>query len=403
MSAQAHALLSCHCYLGSDSTAPTGFIKSLALSGAISTEYFTGVLFGRKAWIDESNAGLIGCCEQDRPTVYLDDEIVDRLPKRSYGLVLIFGHRADPHVASVVQSLEKAGHSYCIVDSSDTLSGGIRHRISSDVAVQIGNSDARLNELTAVWWRQKPNFVMPTSATGLYDYFFVHREWNQLIDYLGVETAQLFSINDRQKAAVANNKITQLKMAKEWGFEIPATLISNDVESIIDFVSHSDGGQCIYKPFTPYVSPSGVITYTTKVDVSLLVGNRDLIRVAPGIFQLFVAKQFELRVTVVGSEVFAARINSSHSSETEIDWRRDQFSDIYSSYDLDRDELGRLVEFHRKLGLFYAAYDFIVDEAGNLVFLEVNPAGQWMWLELKLGFPVGERIASALANPPRLL
>jgi hypothetical protein len=34
-----------------------------------------------------------------------------------------------------------------------------------------------------------------------------------------------------------------------------------------------------------------------------------------------------------------------------------------------------------------------------MIFLEVNPTGQWLWLEQKLGLPISERIASALANP----
>lgn len=316
-------------------------------------------------------------------------------------MILIVGHHADPHVASVVQSLTRCGHQFSILDSFDRSSGGVHHQISAGAVLDIGGPKKRLTEFSAVWWRQKPRFVVPTETPAvLYDYFFVHREWNHLIDYLGVETAHIFSINVREKTATANNKITQLKVAVESGFAVPQSLISNDVDSVIDFVSKAAGKKCVYKPFTPYMPPSGLITYTSEVDIQLLRENRETIRAAPGIFQVFVEKQFELRITVVGSDVFAARINSHHSSNTEIDWRREVFADMYSRYELDGAFREKLLALHRRFGLFYAAYDFIMDETGIPVLLDVNPAGQWMWLESRLGFPIGERIAAALADPP---
>lgn len=316
-------------------------------------------------------------------------------------MILIVGHRGDPHVAAVIRALEQCGSQFAILDSFSRTGDGIHHEISSGAFLEVGGSKKRLSEFTAVWWRQKPRFVVPTETPAvLYDYFFVHREWNHLIDFLGMETSHLFSINDREKNAIANNKITHLRAAAECGFEIPASLISNDVDSVIEFMAKADGKKCVYKPFTPYMPPSGKITYTSMVDIPLLLENRDTIRAAPGLFQIFVDKQFELRVTVVGSEVFAARINSHYSSKAQIDWRREIFADIYSEYELPDTLREKLIGLHRRLGLFYCAYDFVVNHGDIPILLDVNPAGQWMWLESRLGFPVSERIASALANPP---
>ena len=72
---------------------------------------------------------------------------------------------------------------------------------------------------------------------------------------------------------------------------------------------------------------------------------------------------------------------------------------MYTVQQLDEPFAERLLALHRKLGLYFAAYDFIVNEVGDPVFLDANPTGQWMWLERRLDLPISERIAAALADP----
>src|SRR5687768_8944486 len=112
-------------------------------------------------------------------------------------MILIVGHASDPHVAAVARSLEKQRCGFTVLDSSTATAGGICHSVSRDANISIGISNLRLNECSAVWWRQKPGFVIPGDPLALYDYYFVHREWNHVIDYLGAETSSVFSINDR--------------------------------------------------------------------------------------------------------------------------------------------------------------------------------------------------------------
>jgi glutathione synthase/RimK-type ligase-like ATP-grasp enzyme len=40
------------------------------------------------------------------------------------------------------------------------------------------------------------------------------------------------------------------------------------------------------------------------------------------------------------------------------------------------------------LNLQYGAFDFIEKPDGELVFLEINPTGEWAWLENALGYPM---------------
>jgi glutathione synthase/RimK-type ligase-like ATP-grasp enzyme len=314
-------------------------------------------------------------------------------------MILIVGHHADPHVAKVVDCLERNKSRYSILDAFEFSSGGLHLNLSSGLDVALGQSKHRLEDFSAIWWRQKPKFRIPTeTATALYDYNFLHREWNHVLDCIASETTHLFSINNRAKASAAENKVVQLKLAISCGLSIPETLVTNDPTAAITFLSAFENRRYVYKPLTPYMAPTGTLTYTTLINSTMLRERGDSVRAAPGIFQVFVEKSFELRITVVGDAIFAARIHSHYSEDSAIDWRREIFADIYSRFSLESGFHEKLINFHHKLGLFFAAYDFVVDRAGELYLLDVNPAGQWMWLEEKLGFPISEEIATALSN-----
>lgn len=71
-----------------------------------------------------------------------------------------------------------------------------------------------------------------------------------------------------------------------------------------------------------------------------------------------------------------------------MDWRDPEVSVSYSASSLT-DEVKRMCRaMLAKLGLIYGAFDFVRTPEGELVFLEVNPTGEWAWLEDRLGFPM---------------
>ena len=70
---------------------------------------------------------------------------------------------------------------------------------------------------------------------------------------------------------------------------------------------------------------------------------------------------------------------------------------MYQPFALETADIERLRRLHARLGLAYGAYDLIVDRTGELVFLEVNPGGQWLWLEEATGVPISRAVATLLA------
>ena len=121
------------------------------------------------------------------------------------------------------------------------------------------------------------------------------------------------------------------------------------------------------------------------------------IRLCPVIFQAYVPKRVELRITVVGRQVFAAEIHSQHSNHTKHDWRRyDRYQTPYFPHSLPTHLQQLCVRLVERLGLCYGAIDTVLTPDGRYVFLEINPNGQYLWIEKMTGLPISDAICDLL-------
>ena len=227
---------------------------------------------------------------------------------------------------------------------------------------------------------------------------FVSREWLAALRAFATFEKTAIWINNPVYTAHCNLKIPNLRKAKAYGFEIPDTIVTNSMDELTKFAS-KHGGKIIYKTLTYYYEDPDIAIFTARIPDGQLVALKENLSLAPCLFQNEVAKLYELRITVVGEEIFPVRINSQTSEEASVDWRRDQMDkSLYENYKMDTDFSRKLLGLHKDLGLTYGAYDFIVDKNGNRIFLEVNPGGQWLWLEQILGLQISRSIAQFLVK-----
>lgn len=199
----------------------------------------------------------------------------------------------------------------------------------------------------------------------------------------------------------ADHKELQLAKAAEFGLDVPPTLFSNEPRAVKQFWEQV-GGRMITKmqsSFAIYREGVENVVYTNAVKVDDLDA-LDGLRYSPMIFQELVEKVVELRVTVVGRQVFAASIDSQRKAETAVDWRRDGVGLIedWQPYTLPDPVREGLLELTAEFGLNYAAADFIVTKDGRHVFLEINAGGEWFWLARSPGLPIAEALADTLAG-----
>lgn len=192
----------------------------------------------------------------------------------------------------------------------------------------------------------------------------------------------------------AEYKPMQLDAATRAGLRVPPTLITNDPAAMRDFAA--EVGSIIVKP----LSGGGVVEdgqprviYTTPVPETD-IGDA-AVALTAHLFQARISKQYEVRLTVVDDQLFGTRIDAG-SEAARVDWRCDHDSLCYSEIAIPAHVRAGILDVTRRLRLRFAAADFIVNDHDQWVFLEVNPNGQWAFIEDATGQPITAAIADAL-------
>jgi glutathione synthase/RimK-type ligase-like ATP-grasp enzyme len=311
---------------------------------------------------------------------------------------LLIGYRDDPHVTSVASAAARCGRRCVVFDPHslvDLVSVKVGRGQPPSATLHCGNLDS-IGAIESVWFRFKPLVELPhwgpmeTSASQ-----FAQGEWRTTLRALESIFPDARWINSPTAQRAAASKITQLRWAQECGFRVPDTLISNDPREVEQFVASYP--KAVYKTLEWAGFPDQTGVYTTEINVDMVKSNAAPIRRAPGIFQEFVQKDYELRVTVVGSNLFTVKINSPAAGKGAIDWRHNIFdNDMYEPGTLDATTQDGIHRFQRMSGLIYGAYDLVRAKTGEIYFLECNPAGQYLWLEEHTGVPITDAIAQLL-------
>ena len=257
------------------------------------------------------------------------------------------------------------------------------------------HTDVPLDQVTSVWYRRP----LPPNIAEIVRYpfrEFAHRESQEALSGLW-RTMKCFWMSYPDAIAAASYKIRQLSVAHSLGFNVPSTLISNAPELVDNF--RRDCGQIVAKPlFSGEVQSERErrVVFTTPIrdSDSLAFSN---IQLAPAIFQAYVHKDLELRVTVIGDKVFTASINSQEVDDALNDWRRAAPGSLcFQSYTLPQSVSEQCAQMIATLGLSFGTIDMVKTPDGNYVFLELNPNGQWGWLESHTGDPYTATIATLL-------
>lgn len=104
-----------------------------------------------------------------------------------------------------------------------------------------------------------------------------------------------------------------------------------------------------------------------------------------------------LVVTKPGDKVFPCAISSQNSQQTIEDWRRyDLPNTPHKPYALPMDLEQKCIALVKTLGLIFGCIDMIITPNNEYVFLEINPNGQWLWIEQLTGLPIAKALAELL-------
>ncbi|MCL6750001.1 MvdD family ATP-grasp ribosomal peptide maturase [Nostoc sp. CCCryo 231-06] len=216
-----------------------------------------------------------------------------------------------------------------------------------------------------------------------------------------IASLQGFHLDKMSNVDRANNKQLQLQVARQVGLLTPLSLTSNNPEAVKQFAQECQQGIVtkMLSSFAIYDEQGREnVVFTTPITADDLE-NMEGLRFCPMTFQENVPKALELRTTIVGHRVFTASVDSQSLSGSTYDWRKEGLAlgKNWQPYNLPEDIEKKLLNLMAEFGLNYGAIDIIVTPDGRHIFLEVNPVGEFFWMEIySPHYPISQAIAEVL-------
>lgn len=309
--------------------------------------------------------------------------------------LVCLGSEKDPHVNAVLDRVSGLGFKTAILDFNSKTE--VLQKQNGETRILLDGADVS----EAVFWFRVRSYLPEDVLKDLGERSarFTINEWLSLYNLISMICAgRVF--NDRVATYQISSKIIQQKIARELGFSIPQSSLTNDRERAQLF--YDNQARTITKahgfPWVKALDTDGVmdqeIIMTTPVSSDDLCSatNEDF-QICPVFLQEYIGKSYELRVVVIEESIWAYRIDSQASSFTEVDWRYGNLILDFDPVQLPDDICEKLRLFLTRANLSYGIFDLIVDKGNRYFFLEVNVDGQWLWMDDKPGISLADEFA----------
>ena len=331
-----------------------------------------------------------------------DLRILKPSEKVSNKIVLILARRLDRESDYVGIGLMRKGMDYVRVDIEDipTL---LKVRYSVKEGVRsikfiLDEREIDVEDVSAVYLR---NFEIGASKFrgDKLSKIFSFQQWDDAYNILQ-DSLKCAWVNNVSATRVANDRVQQLSVANAVGFNIPESIITNDPKTARDFY-YTHRGRVVIKALHHHGVQVGNRLYSmythkmTDKDLSYL---NDLVH-APCVLQEKVPKKSDLRITVVGKQIFAVEIDSMSTPRGRDDLHRCRLVELPKKLvELNKSDQDKCIKLLDSFGLQYGAIDLVRDGSDRLIFLEINPTGDWLWIEQHTGLSITEAVADLLEN-----
>ncbi len=320
--------------------------------------------------------------------------------------ILIITHSKDNASVSAVSGFLKESGALVIRFNVDEYP--LKYRLSSrfenntwQIFLDTDGKRESLHDITAVWYRRSHNL-----AAGLHHilegtYLTSAQKEIRRTLFGMLESMPCFQIDRFSKYRRLDSKEEQMKIASSLGLRIPDTCITNDPEEARDFVRTHPQGAIVkmQSSFAIYQEGREHVVFTNVVSDKDLDAI-DTLQYCPMQFQEKLEKVRELRVTIIGDAVFTYAIDSRKLENAKIDWRREGNTLLHDwePYDLPEDIREKLLRLMDVYEVNYGAIDIIVTPQNEYYFLEINAAGEYLWLDRLANGAISEHLAKVLTG-----
>lgn len=307
--------------------------------------------------------------------------------------LLVVSAIEDPHVQSVLPLIPSKPLSY-VCDFSKfgvKFTASIRPGEPDSVLLQdCDRKQISLQNLEVIWWRKPQSFSRRSNLEPPIHDFIVEQETQFWAGLLAVLPQRIRWYNHFQNELRASRKVYQLEIALECGFKIPKTLITSNPADARKFIQ--ENGPVICKE----LAAAGSVWRPTQPVTRELETRLDSLSVCPVIFQEFISGREDYRVIVIDDFIEAVAFDMKHSRysyDVSIDLlnpcRRTQ---------IPEDLKTKLEVYMNRLGLRYGAFDFRLNDQDEFIFFEVNPSGEFLYLDQQAQTNIATQMANALST-----
>jgi hypothetical protein len=321
-------------------------------------------------------------------------------------VVLVLTNPCDVVADRVVQRMRDNG---CPVARFDPANMPLRCTMTMGIGPNAGppylfrnyGPGIRLDQVKSIWYRHPGAFVLPAYSSGHTKRFAA----SELAMALGgaLRSLDCFWMNRPGAIVEADYKVDQLVRAAQAGLLVPETCVTSQSAHAESFVREHDGKVVIKVLGDPdiYAPEEGpdiignIFTSRLRADEPVPF---ERVRDAPVLLQEEIPKQADIRVTVVGDVVSAVSIDSQGTKESTVDWRRGGPGLPHHVIELPRPLRAQLLGLVRCYDLSFAAIDMVLNTTGHYVFLELNPNGEWGWLERVTDLDISATVSAVLMN-----
>lgn len=303
--------------------------------------------------------------------------------------MLIITNRDDLAVDVLLSRIEEEGLSAFRLNTEDLHLAKLNWNEKGEGSVEVGERELLLQHVSAVLYRRALTPLLAKLEVQLDARVFAAGEIRHTYEGILQSLATATWVNPLHATHAAERKLFQLTTARALGLRTPDTIVTNIArEASAFFARHPTG--IISKPVFHglWGAQNGFrAVYTRLLEPSGLPEQRELDS-CPVLLQEAVNKRRDIRLTIIGQEAFTAAIDTEPVCS--IDWRHPGHQPKYEEVEPPAQVLAASQQMLTTLSLNYGAFDFVETKDGDWTFLEVNPVGEWAWLERELGFRMTE-------------
>lgn len=326
-------------------------------------------------------------------------------------MILLFTNKADAHPTNVIKHLISWGvpifrlNTECLI--SDYEFSWWCNDSGCDFYIKNIKTGLELygNQITAIWDRRpdKPHRLRIRHKDRKINNF-LREEALGFLSFLRYYLRDIYSIGNVVEDRPASSKMLQLAVARNLGIDIPDTVFANTKEGVLPMLSRHD--HISLKPIAAngfFVDEKSAYEfYSQKAQSSDIAAQpKEAFQQTASFLQNYIDKKYELRITVCNSDVVACKIDSQSLDEDKgkIDWRQGyDYGLKLEIVDIPERIKELCIRFLQAMHLNFGCFDFIVTPNDEYIFLECNPNGQWMWVELATGYDISKIVAKNLAR-----